>query len=197
MKFEAPTDYYDERIAETDEQIAQLINQRKELSDNNPGFPTKQYISKWAEKYDLYEDFLNTIFSQFLHEDYHKPIVEPKKFKKNIPILKGFERGDTYYSVTLVRQFENASVVHLNINKNITSERIDSNHPEHYFYDLSIQAEETEYECRMDGGGGSEGNETYTFVVSPALPDDHSKYKFDFKAQALPYKEDTAIGFIL
>ncbi len=37
--------------------------------------------------------------------------VEPKGFLKNTPILKSFEKDDVFYSVTFIRQFENASVV--------------------------------------------------------------------------------------
>ena len=118
MPFEPPTEHYDERIEAIDEQICQLIKQRKELSNNNPGFPTKQLIANWAKKYNFYEDFLNSVFAHFLNEEIYKPVVEPKGYLKNIPILKSFEKDDKFYSVTFIRQFENASVVHLNIDSN-------------------------------------------------------------------------------
>lgn len=49
MPFEPPTNHYDERIEAIDEQICQLIKQRKELSNNNPGFPTNQHIADWSK----------------------------------------------------------------------------------------------------------------------------------------------------
>ena len=90
MLFEPPTDHYDERIEATDEQICQLIKQRKELSDNNPGFPTEKHITDWSKKYDFEEDFLNYIFVDLLNEDLYKPVVEPKNFIKNTPVMKAF-----------------------------------------------------------------------------------------------------------
>lgn len=44
MPFEPPTEYYDKRIENIDEQICELINQRKDLSNNNPGFPTNRLM---------------------------------------------------------------------------------------------------------------------------------------------------------
>ena len=68
MPFEPPTEHYDEEIEAIDEQICNLIKQRKDLSNNNPGFPTKQLIANWAKKYNFYEDFLNSVFAHFLNE---------------------------------------------------------------------------------------------------------------------------------
>lgn len=42
FQFEPPTEHYDNRIGAIDEQICGLIKQRKEISSNNPGFPSKQ-----------------------------------------------------------------------------------------------------------------------------------------------------------
>lgn len=86
--------------------------------------------------------------------------------------------------VTFVSQFENASVVHFNIDRNSSDE-------EHTYYGLSIEGEETNYDCRNDGGYGSRGHTSYTFIVSPALPDDITKYKLVFKEYNVPFKRTT------
>ncbi|MNO43781.1 hypothetical protein D3C76_340100 [compost metagenome] len=39
MPFIRPTEHCDQQIMEIDERICALIKQRKECSDNNPGFP--------------------------------------------------------------------------------------------------------------------------------------------------------------
>ncbi|GAB2324122.1 hypothetical protein IRB23M11_17440 [Alkalibacterium sp. m-11] len=197
MLFEPPTDHYDERIAATDEQICQLIKQRKELSDNNPGFPTEKHITDWSKKYDFEEDFLNYIFVDLLNEDLYKPVVEPKNFIKNTPVMKAFENDDTFYSVTFVSQFENASVVHLTINSHFTSDESEWDYSEHSHFELSIRAEASQYKCRNEGGGGTLGNETFTFIVSPALPDDVSKYKLVFKEYKMPFKKETGFEVVI
>lgn len=43
--------FYNEEILSIDDQICALLKQRKELSNNNPGFPASEYISSWMEKY--------------------------------------------------------------------------------------------------------------------------------------------------
>ncbi|MBM6613844.1 hypothetical protein JTF06_02910 [Desemzia sp. RIT804] len=197
MSFEPPTDHYDERIATIDEQICQLINQRKELSNNNPGFPTKQYIADWSKKHHFYEDFLNSIFSNFFYEDVHRPVVKPTGFRKNIPILKSFEREDEFYSVTFMRQYENASTVHLNIDSNAIEDISEWQLREMSHFELSIKGSDIQYDCRNEGGGGSMGSETFMFVVSPALPDDKSKYKLVFKEYKAPFQKETGFEFVI
>jgi hypothetical protein len=196
--FEPPTEHYDERIEAIDEQICVLIKQRKDMSNNNPGFPTKKLISDWSKKYYLYEEFLNGVFGHFFNEELYRPIVEPKGFLKNLPILKSFEKDDLFYSVTFVRQFQNASVVHLNIDRD-DSDEMPGVFPEHNWFNLSIDdGEGTDYDCRNEGGGGSGGHRSYTFIVSPPLPDDFSKIKLIFKESKTPFKaKPTGLEFVI
>ena len=196
MPYEPPTEHYDERIEDIDEQICQLIKQRKEISNNNPGFPSKPFIEKWSKKYHFYEEFLNSIFADFLNEEVYKPVVEPQGFLKFIPILKSVEKDSKLYSVTFIRQFENASVVHLGSDRNTYDEMSEWDNREHTFFQLSIEGE-GHYDCRYEGGGGSMGHETFTFIVSPALPDDISKCKLVFKEYKIPFHKPTGFEFII
>ncbi|WP_245799426.1 hypothetical protein [Sporosarcina newyorkensis] len=75
-----------------------------------------------VKKYNFQVGFLNAVFAEFLNEELYKPVVEPKGFLKNIPILKSVEKKDVFYSVPFIRQFKNASVIHLNIDRYITDE---------------------------------------------------------------------------
>jgi hypothetical protein len=197
MSFEPPTEHYDNRIEAIDEQICDLIKQRKEISSNNPGFPSKQLISFWCKKFNFYEDFLNSVFAHFLKEDIYRPVVEPKGFLKNIPILKPFEKDDVFYSVTFVRQFENASVVHFNIDREDSDDEMPRRFREPMLFDLSIEGIEADYDCRNEGGGGSGGHESYTFIVSPALPDDLSELKLVFKQCKIPFQKPTGFDFVI
>ncbi|MCM3764925.1 hypothetical protein [Neobacillus niacini] len=187
MGFEPPTEHYDSRIEDIDEQICKLIKQRKDLTNNNPGFPTEQLINKWSKKYDLYELFLNGVFGHFYNEELFKPIVEPEGFVKNIPILKSFEKDDLFYTVTFVRQFQNASVVHLTIDRDDSDEN-PRDFLDHNWFSLTVDdGEGTEYDCRNEGGGGSGGHTSFTFIVSPPLPDHLSKTKLVFQETKTPY----------
>jgi len=187
MQFEPPTEHYDERIRAIDEELCHLIQQRKALSNNNPGFPPQEFIADWAEKYGLYEDFLNVLFSHFLYEESYRAAVEPKGFIKNIPVLKTTEKDNRMYTVTFLRQYQNASVVQLLVDVEIFDrEATVHSHPN--FLELSIEDDETAYDCRNDGGGGSDGHMSYNFVVSPPLPEDLSGIKLVFKEYQTPTK---------
>jgi hypothetical protein len=187
LPFEPPTEHYNDRIESIDEQICALLKQRKDLSDNDPGFPTKELISAWAKKYHFYEDFLNSVFSHLLHEEMYRPVEDPVGFVKHLTILKSFEKDDVFYLVPFVRQYENASVVHLNIDRERHDE-FSEIHQKHTYFDLSIEEEGKEYNCRMDRGGGSGGHMSYTYIVSPPLPDDLSGLNFVFKEYHAPLK---------
>ncbi|MFC7681031.1 hypothetical protein [Paenibacillus sp. GCM10028914] len=183
MPFTPPTAYYDERIKDIDEQLCSLIKRRKETSNENPGFPNEQFIKQWASKYSLYEDLLNSFFSLFLNEQLFKPQIEPKGFRRNIPVLKSFEQDEVFYSVTFVRQFENASVVHFNIDQVIADDDLGrglNEHKAHTFYELSIKGQSIQYDCRLEYGGGCGGHTSSSFIVSPALPDDLTNVRFYF-----------------
>jgi hypothetical protein len=193
LPFEPPTKHYDQQIEAIDEQICNLLKQRKDISNNNPGFPTKELITAWSEKYHFYEEFLNSVFTNFLNEEMFKPVVEPKGFLKNISILKSFERDDVFYTVTFVRQFENASVVHFNIEREYSDDRMSRRIRE----PILFEGKEADYDCRNEGGGGSGGHESYTFIVSPALPDDLSEIKLVFKKFKPPFNKPTDVEFVI
>lgn len=193
--FRPPTEYYDKRLEGIDEQICVLIKKRKELSNDNPGFPTKQLIASWVEKYGLYEDFLNSLFHTLYDDEMYKPRVEPKGFVKNIRLLKTFENKEYFFTVTFVRQFKNASVVHLHVDRNKPLDSTKEAHEHYSHFNLSIEAEDIDYDCYFTSGSGSAGHTVSEFVVSPALPDDCSKYKLVFKELKEPFSKPTGLEF--
>lgn len=177
MPFERPTEHYAEGIAHVDEQICALLRQRKELSDNNPGFPPLQYISGWAEKYGFDEDFLQAVFGTFYNEAVFKPMVEPLNFKKHIPVLKAVEDGEFFYTLNSVRQYSNASVVTFTIDWDIMSE-IEPGSRQYGYFALDLGRG---YDCRMTNGGSTSGHASFHYVISPPLPDDVSGTGFIFR----------------
>ena len=185
MPFEPPTDYYDERLIKVDEQICSLIKQRKNISNNNPGFPPDNVIYNWALKYDLYEDYLKSLFGSMRIADFFKTRIEPNGFRKHLSVLKSIEKDDRVYSVTVIRQYENASVIQLHIDWDEAKDLpIDLHH--HNNFELFIGKQ---YDCRQEQAGGSTGHLTYNFIVSPPLPDDISKMDLVFKEYSDPFRE--------
>ena len=184
LPFERPNVHYDENLFEIDEQICALLEKRKNISNDNPGMPKEEMISGWAKKYGFYEEYLNAVFESFRSEKYFKPRVEPKGFKKHLPVLKAVEVKNVLYTVNFIRQYSNASVINLNIDWD-ASEEIEETWV-HTFWELEMG---DKYDCRTEGGSGSGGHVSYKFVVSPPLPDDLNELVLQFKGYLTPHRE--------
>lgn len=178
--FVPPTDYYDIGITEIDEQICGLLQRRRELSNGNPGFPTMDLIRHWSEKYDLSENYLTALFSSMLSEAHFKPTVEPVNFQKNIPVLKGIDKEQIFYSVSMISQYENASKLYLNSIHQAGQDQEAWQHHDYTYFELTVIGLEETYETRHVGGSGSLESEIHEFIISPALPDDLTAVQFTF-----------------
>ena len=176
VSLKPPADYYDDSIQELDQEILKLLSERKQRTQNNPGFPHKSLLTKWAKELQFEEAFLHSFFSNLFYEDEHKPIVEPKGFLKNIPVLKGIESGDAFHSITQIKQYKNASVLNLATDYNSNPQE------EHPFYELEIEGSEIEYECQWSNGGGTGDHMNTSFVIIPTLPDQETGLTLTFKA---------------
>lgn len=189
VSLKQPTTHYDEGIKQIDEQICELIKQRKEISSNNPGYPTFEYITKWAEKFGLYEEMLKSIFYSLWNEKMYKPLVEPEGFQRNLPVLKSIEINNRLFSIVSIRQFSNSSIVNFNIDWDNIGHLSESK-PPHTRFELFI---DERYECSVAHGTGGDGHFHYNFIVSPPLPDNISGITFVFKEYNLPFG-DKQIG---
>ncbi|MFS0673581.1 hypothetical protein [Ornithinibacillus sp. 179-J 7C1 HS] len=179
-------DYYDKRLITIDEQIYSLLKKRNEISNNNPGFPSDDVLSNWAIKYDLYEDYLKSLFETMRNDALFKPRIDPRGFRKHLSVLQSIEKGNRVYSITVIRQYENASVIQLHID---WDEEIESPMNFHHQTNFELFLGE-EYDCRLDRAGGSTGHYTYNFIVSPPLPDDVSKKELVFREYSDSFNEE-------
>lgn len=190
LPFRRPTDHYAEGIKDIDEKICELINKRKEISNNNPGYPPFEYIASWSEKFNLYEDFLKSLFGALMNEKMYKPLIKPEGFQKTLPVLKCIEVDNRLFSITCIRQYSNASVVNFNIDWDSTDEVLKASSRKHNSFKMFIN---DKYDCQMLNGAGSSGHFHYNFVVSPALSDDLSGIEVVFKEYEHPFM-DKPIG---
>ncbi|MCM3594793.1 hypothetical protein M4D55_03180 [Metabacillus idriensis] len=194
IPFERPTDHYDEKVLPIDEQLCELLKLRKDISNNQPGFPPLEYIDDWAVKYDLYEDLLNSVFGALWNDEQFRPVVEPEGFRKYIQVLKSVEIGEGFYSLPFIRQYENVSVVCLNIDWEMNEGCLEDRIHRHSFWKLFIKGA---YDCRIKGGGGSDGHLSYNFIVSPPLPDNLSGFEFSFKEYKNPLRDEESAGQVI
>ncbi|WP_336789733.1 hypothetical protein [Paenibacillus sp. MMO-177] len=181
---ERPTDHYDARLFKIDEQLCALLEERREVSNQNPGFPPFKSIENWADRYRLYPDLLKSIFSLLMNEEVYLPLVEPSGFRKHLPVLRCVESGDRVYTLSGIRQYENASVVNLSIHEDYREREKEAMRTPAY---IELELGEG-YRCYVDQGTSSGGNSAYGFVVSPALPDDLAGLAFVFSEYERPLR---------
>lgn len=124
-----------------------------------------------------------------------RPMPEPHTFKKHVPVMKAAEVDGTMYSMTFIRQYENASELSLHIDYD-TSHLAQFEHIyRHYALELTISPD---YDVFHHGGSGSDGHMTNTYLISPPLPDDLSGLTFRFKGEIMEEeKEPKQVEFTL
>ncbi|WP_445480593.1 hypothetical protein ACULLL_10775 [Lysinibacillus irui] len=174
-----PSKGYDPRLEALDEQICVLLQQRKEQFRHTLGFPTDETILEWAQKYGFNDLFLAMIFSLMRSEKYYESKVEPTGFRQCIPVLQTVEAGEQLYTVSYIRQYENASVVQLLIDWDVQQDATQHilGMLERECLGLFIDDHD---ECRNTGASGSDGHESNKFVVTPLIPDDIQGLDFVF-----------------
>ena len=185
MPFRPPTDYYCEELASIDEQICVLLAKRKELSNNNPGFPNLDRISAWSQQYGLDEDWLRMTFAYMYGEHHLLPPIGPAGFLKFVPILKSVEVDSIIYAVTHMKQYSNASVVYIETEVNNDEPYVRLGHAS---FELFISSK---YQCRPNGGCGQKKGMQHSFVVTPSLPDDLSGVEFLLSVK--PFRQEPEI----
>ncbi|MFS0780595.1 hypothetical protein [Bacillus sp. 1P06AnD] len=178
---------YDEELIPIDRQICALIKKRNDLSPQS-GFPPDSLLMEWIREFGFHEDFIRSVFSTLRLSEFFKPKIEPAGYRKHLPVLRSTEVNQRFYSVSYIRQYENASVIQLHIDWNeevITHIRIDRSERK----TLGLWIGE-EYECRQERSGGSNGYYSHTFIVSPPLPDDLIGVKLLFIEYSDPFGDE-------
>lgn len=172
MQFRAPTEYYCESLAPIDEQICAVLAKRREISQNNPGFPYLDMISAWCHRYELNEELMRSIFASLYFEHRFFPQIEPKGFIGFVPVLKSVEMEEALFTITHIKKYKNASMVYVEAEADLDEKnaRFERTH-----FELFISKE---YVCRPNGGCGSNKGIQRSFVVIPPLPDDVNELEF-------------------
>lgn len=183
---------YDPRLEVIDEKICALIQKRKSISEGRPGIPSEELLQQWSRKYGIYKDLLDSIFSNLRNEEEFRPRVVPQNFRRILPVMQGKEIDGCFYYVTHIRQYDNASVLSLNISlpKNYTesfSPKEEWREDSHRYFDLQLEI--SGFDCRSDSGSGSEDQYMMDYIIAPALPDNYSGLDLVFKESQECFKE--------
>ena len=74
-------------------------------------------------------------------EENFRPIPEPVHFRKHVPIMNSAQWEDVLFSITFIRQYENASVLLLNVDYDASEGSAEQDLYRHYALKLSITPE--------------------------------------------------------
>ncbi|MGD6843894.1 hypothetical protein ACQCVH_15385 [Bacillus infantis] len=172
-------EYYDQRAAPYDEKILSLLKERKMAAEHNPGVPPEEQLDQWAEKYELYPDYVTAFFGTMCMEEDLRPRAEPEGFIKYVPVMRSAERDGKLYSVTAVKQYSNASVIAMAVEWDETAEEQGpGGYPLFGQFRLFIEGG---YDCRRRGAKGRNGSMSFSFTVVPPLPENLEEISFVFK----------------
>lgn len=190
-QFDKESTYYHADLESIDEKICALIQERKQIGGENPGFPEKVLLQKWSKQFGIYEELLNSLFNLMQNEADFKPRIKPKGFRKFLSMMQGGEMEDSFVYVTHIRQYENASVLSLTIDRAIENrDEYGRKSVDCEFIELELEIEG--YDCRTDSGSGSGGQMMMDYIIFPALPDDFSELDLVFKEmERFPQKRFT------
>lgn len=184
---ERTNSYYNESLLSIDKKLCELLNDRKKIIKSNLGFPPDKVVSSLADEYGFQKEYLQSLFSTIEMEEHYEPTIEPVEFQKYLPVLKAYGDQKVLYTVTYIRQYANASVLYLHMD---WEEKEDTN----FYPDILDLIINDTYFCHSEGGGGTTGHASHSYIISPALPDDVSGIELIFKEPGRPFKVNST-GF--
>lgn len=102
-------------------------------------------------------------------------------------MLKSTEKDGFFYTVTFIRQYENASVVNLTIDAEVFENQMEEMMHDQLYKQIDTLIVEdsvgTQYTCRNNGGGGFSGHVAYQYIITPPLRDNLTGVKLIFKEE--------------
>lgn len=159
---------YNDEAKQIDEQILRLVQQRKSVGEGKQLFPDPEIMQQWSAELGLELSEISLVLSS-LNESVPRRHFweEPGELRGVLPIMKTTRDGDFEYALTHSMQYENLSILSVEIKcMKETVERISIEAP----LTLVILGE-AEYEVQMHGGRGGGAQVQMQFMVSPPLPE--------------------------
>ncbi|MEK3674251.1 hypothetical protein [Paenibacillus sp. FSL R10-2771] len=159
---------YNDEAKQIDEQILRLVQQRKSVAEGKQLFPNPEMIQQWSAELGLELSEISLVLGS-LNESVPRRHFweEPGELRGVLPIMKTTRDGDFEYALTHSMQYENLSILSVEI-KCLTAavESVSIEAP----LTLAILGE-AEYEVQMHGGRGGGAQVEMRFLIWPPLPE--------------------------
>lgn len=159
---------YNDEAKQIDEQILRLVQQRKSVAEGQQLFPDPEMIQQWSDELGLELSEISLVLGS-LNESVPRRHFweEPGELRGVLPIMKTTRDGDFEYALTHSMQYENLSILSVEIKcLTATVESVSIEAP----LTLAILGE-AEYEVQMHGGRGGGAQVEMRFLIWPPLPE--------------------------
>ena len=169
-----PFEYNDE-VRQIDEQLLRLVAARKKITGTVQYHPPQETIDEWVSSLDMKEEDLRYVLRsvQPMPQRHFFP-REELKLTGVLPIMKKTVKDSCEYVITHSMQYENESIVHLEIQyKGNEAERV------HVVPHLALEiiSEQEHMSMRHSSRGGG-GETQLSYRVVPALPSSLENIQF-------------------
>ncbi|NOU82617.1 hypothetical protein GC101_27520 [Paenibacillus sp. LMG 31459] len=157
---------YNDEAKQIDEQILRLVQQRKSVAEGQQLFPDPEMIQQWSDELGLELSEISLVLGS-LNESVPRRHFweEPGELRGVLPIMKTTRDGDFEYALTHSMQYENLSILSVEIKcLTATVESVSIEAP----LTLAILGE-AEYEVQMHGGRGGGAQVEMRFLIWPPL----------------------------
>ena len=159
---------YNDEAKQIDEQILRLVQQRKSVAEGKQLFPDPEMIQQWSAELGLELSEISLVLGS-LNESVPRRHFweEPGELRGVLPIMKTTRDGDFEYALTHSMQYENLSILSVEIKcLTATVESVSIEAP----LTLAILGE-AEYEVQMHGGRGGGAQVEMRLLIWPPLPE--------------------------
>lgn len=180
---------YNAETEEIDETILNLIQKRRAAAKGQRLTPDREKLEQWASRYGMEVPELATLVNAFNDQPYPMVWHEPGELTGVLSIMKKTVSGDCEYLLTHAMQYEDRSLVKLEI-KYLPQDS----------QNVQIRPQLTlavigggQYQINQHGGHGGGGRSQIEYIVVPALPDNLEGIDFSLVPGALHLEREMTV----
>lgn len=185
---------YNEEARQIDEQILRLVQQRKAVSGGKQLFPDPELLQQWSAELGIESSEISLVLHSLNQSVPRRQFwEEPGALVGVLPIMKTTRDGDIEYALTHSMQYENLSMLMVEIKYlKDAAERISIEAP----LTLVIKGK-TEYEVFIHGGRGGGAQIQIHFMVTPPLPEKLDDIEFSLVPAFRGFTRPRSVEIIL
>lgn len=173
---------YDHRLETIDEQLAKLIAERLEISKGTNGYPTKELLDQWCEKFQVDRHIIGQVFAS-MNNPRRTPRLpaSPQNLRDIIPVMKQVTIDGVTYQITRMEQYVDFSLVYVEVYMSEDADTAELN------VQLMLNGEPNEgRQVQFHRSHGQTNQASVAYMVTPQLPNDLKIFSFQLVPSSMP-----------